>query len=140
MWFRIQSRIPYVLHLTVTSDLWQFLSLFSHFWSMVGVVVKSLSCVRLLRSHGQKSLAGCSPWDSPGKNTGVGCHFLLLWSVLATYFVECPSILVCLIISHNYVLFLQTYHRSMLCPSQCTISRCTQYPYVLLLVMLTLVI
>ena len=19
----------------------------------------------------------CSPWDSPGKNTGVGCHFLL---------------------------------------------------------------
>ena len=21
--------------------------------------------------------AGYSPWDSPGKNTGVGCHFLL---------------------------------------------------------------
>ena len=20
---------------------------------------------------------GCHPWDSPGKNTGVGCHFLL---------------------------------------------------------------
>ena len=20
-----------------------------------------------------------SPWDSPGKNTGVGCHFLLQW-------------------------------------------------------------
>ena len=19
----------------------------------------------------------CRPWDSPGKNTGVGCHFLL---------------------------------------------------------------
>ena len=20
-----------------------------------------------------------NPWDSPGKNTGVGCHFLLQW-------------------------------------------------------------
>ena len=29
------------------------------------------------KSHGQRSLAGYSPWDSPGKNTGVGCHFLL---------------------------------------------------------------
>ena len=27
--------------------------------------------------HGQRSLEGYSPWDSPGKNTGVGCHFLL---------------------------------------------------------------
>ena len=27
--------------------------------------------------HGQRSLAGFSPWDSPGKNTGVGCCFLL---------------------------------------------------------------
>ena len=25
-----------------------------------------------MKSHGQRSLAGCSPWDSPGKNTGVG--------------------------------------------------------------------
>ena len=23
------------------------------------------------------SLPGSCPWDSPGKNTGVGCHFLL---------------------------------------------------------------
>ena len=38
------------------------------------------------KSHGQRSLVGYSPWghtrlpcpwDSPGKNTGVGCHFLL---------------------------------------------------------------
>ena len=47
------------------------------------------------KSHGWRSLVGCSvvsdsvwphrrqptrlprPWDSPGKNTGVGCHFLL---------------------------------------------------------------
>ena len=43
----------------------------------VVVVVSSLSHVRLLRPHGQRSLAGYSPWDSSGKNTGVGCHFLL---------------------------------------------------------------
>ena len=24
------------------------------------------------------SLSGCCPWDSPGMNTGVGCHALLL--------------------------------------------------------------
>ena len=29
------------------------------------------SCRRLCDS------IGSSPWDSPGKNTGVGCHFLL---------------------------------------------------------------
>ena len=28
-------------------------------------------------SEGQGSLESCSPWDFPGKNTGVGCHFLL---------------------------------------------------------------
>ena len=39
---------------------------------VVMVVVSSLSCVQLLRSY-QDPLS----WDSPGKNTGVGCHFLL---------------------------------------------------------------
>ena len=28
-------------------------------------------------SQGRGSLVGCRPWDSPGKNTGAGCHFLL---------------------------------------------------------------
>ena len=28
-------------------------------------------------SQGQRSLVGCCLWDSPGKNTGVSCHFLL---------------------------------------------------------------
>ena len=41
------------------------------------VHAKSLSRVQLIASHGQRSLVGCSPWDSPGKNTGVGCHGLL---------------------------------------------------------------
>ena len=29
------------------------------------------------RPHGLQPARLCSPWDSPGKNTGVGCHFLL---------------------------------------------------------------
>ena len=30
-----------------------------------------------LRSHGLQSTKLLCPWDSPGKNTGVGCHVLL---------------------------------------------------------------
>ena len=30
-----------------------------------------------LRPHGQQSTRLLHPWDSPGKNTRVGCHFLL---------------------------------------------------------------
>ena len=30
-----------------------------------------------VRPHGLQPLRLLSPWDSPGKNTGVGCHFLL---------------------------------------------------------------
>ena len=29
------------------------------------------------RPHRQRPTRLCHPWDSPGKNTGVGCHFLL---------------------------------------------------------------
>ena len=30
-----------------------------------------------VRPHRRQPTRLCSPWDSPGKNTGVGCHFLL---------------------------------------------------------------
>ena len=30
-----------------------------------------------VRPHGRKPTRLPRPWDSPGKNTGVGCHFLL---------------------------------------------------------------
>ena len=40
------------------------------------VKVKSLSRVRLCGPM-DCSLSVLCPWDSPGKNTGVGCHFLL---------------------------------------------------------------
>ena len=39
--------------------------------------MKSLSCVRLFATRGLKPSRVLRPWDSPGKNTGVGCHFLL---------------------------------------------------------------
>ena len=30
-----------------------------------------------MRPHRRQPTRLCCPWDSPGKNTGVGCHFLL---------------------------------------------------------------
>ena len=36
------------------------------------------SCPTLLKPHGLWPLPRLlCPWDSPGKNSGVGCHFLL---------------------------------------------------------------
>ena len=36
-----------------------------------------LSCVERFATHGLQPTRIPCPWDSPGKNTGVGCHFLL---------------------------------------------------------------
>ena len=41
------------------------------------VVVQLLSCVQLLQPHGLQPARLLCPWHSPGKNTGVGSHFLL---------------------------------------------------------------
>ena len=41
------------------------------------VVVQLLSRVQLLQPHGLYPARLLCLWDSPGKNTGVGCHFLL---------------------------------------------------------------
>ena len=40
-------------------------------------VCESPSHDRLLQPHGLKPARLLCPWDSPGKKTGVGCHFLL---------------------------------------------------------------
>ena len=37
----------------------------------------SLGCVQLFATHGLQPASIFCPWDSPGKNTGMGCHFLL---------------------------------------------------------------
>ena len=41
---------------------------------------KSLQSCPTLRPHRRQPTRLSRPWDSPGKNTGVGCHFLLLIS------------------------------------------------------------
>ena len=38
---------------------------------------KSLQLCLTLRPHRRQATRLPRPWDSPGKNTGVGCHFLL---------------------------------------------------------------
>ena len=38
---------------------------------------KSLQLCPTLRPHRRQPTRPRRPWDSPGKNTGVGCHFLL---------------------------------------------------------------
>ena len=38
---------------------------------------KSLQSSLTLRPHRRQPTRLPHPWDSPGKNTGVGCHFLL---------------------------------------------------------------
>ena len=42
----------------------------------MAVAAKSLQSCLTLCDPIDRSLPGC-PWNSPGKNTGVGCHFLL---------------------------------------------------------------
>ena len=41
------------------------------------VAAKSLQSCPTVRPHRQQPIRLLCPWDSPGKNTGVGCHFLL---------------------------------------------------------------
>ena len=54
-------------------------------WQVVGrqiyedtaVAAKSLQSCPTLRLHRRQPTRLPRPWDSPSKNTGVGCHFLL---------------------------------------------------------------
>ena len=41
------------------------------------LLLSRFSCVQLCVTHRWRPTRLCHPWDSPGKNTGVGCHFLL---------------------------------------------------------------
>ena len=47
-------------------------------WNFEGAAAaKSLQWCQTLQPHRQQPTRLLRPWDSPGKNTGVGCHFLL---------------------------------------------------------------
>ena len=48
-----------------------------------------------VRPHRQQPTRLCRPWDSPGKNTGVGCHFLLQCMKVkseSTVILLCPTL------------------------------------------------
>ena len=42
-----------------------------------GMLLSHFSRVQLCATHSRQPIRLPRPWDSPGKNTGVGCHFLL---------------------------------------------------------------
>ena len=44
---------------------------------MLLLLVNCFSRVQLCATHRWQPIRLPRPWDSPGKNTGVGCHFLL---------------------------------------------------------------
>ena len=48
-----------------------------HWLTAAAAAGKSLQSCPTLRPHRQPTTSFHHPWDSPGKNTGVGCHFLL---------------------------------------------------------------
>ena len=48
------------------------------YYSTAAAAAKSLqSCLTLCNPIDGSPTGSAVPWDSPGKNTGVGCHFLL---------------------------------------------------------------
>ena len=53
------------------------LLLFSHYVQVCSAAAKLLQSCPTLRPHRQQPMRLPRPWDSPGKNTGVGCHFFL---------------------------------------------------------------
>ena len=76
-----RSQCRYMKHKTLISlnncsELFSFVANFSIVISNMRKKVESQSRVRL-QPHGQQPTRLLCPWDSPGKNTGVGCHFLL---------------------------------------------------------------
>ena len=46
-------------------------------YAAAAAAAKSLQSCPTLRPHRRQPTRLPCPWDSPGKNTGVGCHFLL---------------------------------------------------------------
>ena len=48
-----------------------------HICMYVCVCAQPLSCVRLFATPWTEAARLLCPWNFPGKNTGVGCHFLL---------------------------------------------------------------
>jgi len=54
-------------------------------WNTAAAAAKSLQSCPTLCDPIDGSPPGSCPWDSPGKNNGVGCHFLLHNGILLSY-------------------------------------------------------
>ena len=54
---------------------WPFVTVYLYVFACVFVCADAQSC--LLQPHGLQPVRLLYPWDFPGKNTWVGCHFLL---------------------------------------------------------------
>ena len=70
-WRRFFRVLGFAPRLQGPSRAWQFAG-----WHTCGVLSCSQSCPTL-RPQGLQPARLLCPWDSPGKSTGVGCHFLL---------------------------------------------------------------
>ena len=97
--------------LTVSNSplLFHFPSFGVYVWVSMCVHVGTLSCVRLLGSHGLQPDRLLYPWDFPDKNTGVDCHFLpqeiFLTQGLNQHLQHCRQILCCWATREAHLLF-----------------------------------
>ena len=74
------ARIFNATAICVLSDIFQHFRRNKHRY-IDGVLLLLLSHFSHVRPHRRQPTRLFCPWDSPGKNTGVGCHFLLhRWS------------------------------------------------------------
>ena len=82
----MNSQVPVkqneVIHSNIMTKLWQLLLMLSR-----------VSCVDSVRPHRRQPTRLLCPWDSPGKNTGVGCHLLLqCMKVKSEITQQCPTL------------------------------------------------
>ena len=72
-------------------------SVLAHFHTSIGIHLDCCCCqvtsvvFNSVRPHRRQPTRVCRPRDSPGKNTGVGCHFKALIFYSASYKIICSS-------------------------------------------------
>ena len=85
-----------------------------------------------LRSHGLQPARLLCPWNSPGKNTGVGCHSLFQGIFLTqgsnSGLLHCRQIIYCLS-RHAYQTFIKNTEQTRTHPAGVCISVLLLHPY-----------
>ena len=68
-----------VMHEKVILSSWSLslVTIIAHMLLLLLLLLSHFSCVRLYNPTGQQPIRPFHPWNSPGNNTGAGCHFLL---------------------------------------------------------------